>query len=117
MLVRVYAVLAVAGLVGTWWFNLQGSAPDSSYLADWFATPASSSAAVDLVVVAVAASVFMVVEGRRVGLAWSWLLVPLTVLVAVACTLPAFLALRERRLAARSSADGADDRALTGVTA
>jgi Terpene cyclase DEP1 len=73
-------------------------------VADWFANDASSSVAVDLIVVAVVASVFMVTESRRVGIR---LPVALTFvvggfLVAMACAFPLFLLLRERRLAPRS---------------
>ena len=69
-LVAVYAVLSLVGLVGTWWFNLTYfAAGGGSYVGDWFANAASSSAAVDILV-AGAAAVF-----------------------------PLFLALRERSLA------------------
>jgi len=101
-LVAVYLLLALAGLVGTWYFNLTyRPGPDGpGYLEAWFANPASSSAAVDVIVTALAACVFFVTEGRRVGLRWAWVLVPLTFVVALAATFPLFLALRERRLAA-----------------
>ena len=58
-----YGVAAVVGLVVTAYFNVT-YAGDVSYLAAWFANLASSSAAVDLIVAAVAASVFMVVGSR-----------------------------------------------------
>ncbi|CAN5529347.1 hypothetical protein BH23ACT6_BH23ACT6_24100 [soil metagenome] len=70
------------------------------YLAGWFANPAASSAAIDVIVVALVACVFIVRETRRVGmpsLAF-WALVPLTFLIAVAFTFPLFLAWRERQL-------------------
>jgi hypothetical protein len=97
--VVVYAALAVSGLTGTWWFNLQvDSGGVGGYLGDWFATPASSSAAVDVLVVAVAAVVFILAEGRRLGMRRVWVLALMTPLTAVAFTFPLFLALRERRL-------------------
>jgi hypothetical protein len=101
-LTAAYLVLAVAGLVGTWYFNLTFSpGPDGDgYLQAWFANPASSSAAVDVIVTALAACLFYVTEGRRAGLRYAWVLVPLTFLLALAFTFPLFLALRERRLAA-----------------
>lgn len=100
ILVIVYGILSIAGLVGTWYFNLQFFDQESemSYLEAWFANPASSSAAVDIIVIAVMASVFMAVEGWRLGLWWTWILIPLSFLVAVAFTLPLFLAVREVRL-------------------
>ncbi|WP_380169416.1 DUF2834 domain-containing protein [Jannaschia sp. R86511] len=98
-MVVVYALLALLGLVGTWWFNIASMRAGEDYLAGWFAGPASSSAAVDVIVVAVVACVFLVVEARRIGLTrWAWVLVPLTFAVAVAFTFPAFLAWRELHL-------------------
>lgn len=100
-LVAVYLLLAVLGLIGTWYFNFEFFAQDSelSYLEAWFANPASSSAAVDIIVVAVMGSVFMAVEGWRMRMWWSWLLIPLSFAIALAFTFPLFLALREMRLA------------------
>ncbi len=92
-----YLIAAVCGLVLTWYFNLTFRGPDN-YLRAWFANPASSSAAVDLIVVALVSSVFMVSEGRRLRMR----LVPLFIvggfLVAMACALPLFLLYRERVL-------------------
>jgi hypothetical protein len=94
-----YLVLSAAGLAGTWYFNLRFAAGSgTSYLGGWFANPASSSVAVDVIVTAIAACGFYVIEGRRLRMGWTWLLVPLTFLVALAFTFPLFLALRERAL-------------------
>ena len=98
-MVVVYAVLSLAGAAGTWFFNLRSIGAGESYLRDWFATAASSSAAV---VVALVACLFMAVELRRLAMpAATWALLPLTFAVAVAFSLPAFLALRERHLRAQ----------------
>jgi len=95
----VYFVLAAVGLIGTWYYNLQYEG--GNYLADWFANPASSSAAVDIIVIVFVASVLYLREGARLG--WRWpllvLLIPLSALVAVCFALPLFLGLRELRLA------------------
>ena len=99
--------LALAGLVGTWAFNIAFAVDPQgqSYLGGWFANPASSSAAVDVIVVAVAACLFMLVEGSRLGWArWAWTLVPLSFAVAIAFTLPLFLGLRELHLRRRAHA-------------
>lgn len=53
-----------------------------------------SSITTDLLVVAIAAVAFMVVEGRRVGMRRVWILVLLAPLVALAFAFPLFLALR-----------------------
>lgn len=95
----IYFILATAGLIGTWSFNLAYTG--GNYLGDWFANAASSSAAVDILTVLVVSFVFYLVEGRRVGLPWWFLalLVPLSIGGAVACALPLFLGVRELRLA------------------
>jgi hypothetical protein len=93
-----YGVAAGVGLVGTWLFNLRytGSVP---YLEAWFANAASSSAAVDLLVVfVVVGAVFMTVEGRRVGLRLPWLYGLLSIPTAFALMFPLFLLVRERAL-------------------
>ena len=92
-----YGVAAVVGLVGTWWFNLRHTG-SVSYLEAWFANAASSSAAVDLLVVFVVGAVFMTVEGRRVGLRLPWLYGLLSLPTAFALMFPLFLLVRERAL-------------------
>jgi hypothetical protein len=99
-----YLILAVAGLVGTWYFNIVSIMANDDYLAGWFANAASSSAAVDILVVAIAASVFFVAEGKRLGMKRTWLLIPLSGLTALAFTFPLFLAWREVTLRRRASA-------------
>lgn len=98
--------IALAGLVGTWAFNIAFFADPRGlgYLEGWFANPASSSAAVDVIVVAVAACLLILVEGARLGWSrWVWILVPLSFAIAIAFTLPLFLGLRELELRRRSS--------------
>ncbi len=60
--------------------------------------PAVSSITVDLLVVAVAGSVFIIVEARRLRMRFGWLYVVASGLTAFAFTFPLFLAMRERRL-------------------
>lgn len=107
VLVAVYGALSLIGLVGTWSFNLAFFAEGGTdYLGGWFANPASSSAAVDIIVMAIAACIVMVVEGRRIGFrpVGLVLLVVLSFVIAVAFTFPLFLALRERALGRREVA-------------
>ena len=80
-----YAITSVVGLVGTWYFNLTYSG-EASYLAAWFANAASSSAAVDLLVAFAAGSIFMITEGRRLGMRAPWLYVVFGVILAFAFT-------------------------------
>ncbi len=106
-LAGVFFALSAVGLIGTWAYNIAfiTSGSDIGYVQAWFANAASSSAAVDLLVMATAASIVMVVESRRLG--WSrraWILIPLSFLIAVAFTFPLFLGLRELHLARRAAA-------------
>lgn len=106
-----YLSLAVVGLLGTAWFNVRwgsegGGAAD--FVRAGFANPASSSLAVDLLVVAATASVFMVVEGRRTGVRWVWVYVVASAVTAIAFTFPLFLAARERALDRSAMVTGPD---------
>lgn len=95
-----YLLLAVAGAVGPWFFNLQVEDLGSFFQQVW-ATPLSSSLGVDLLVVVAAFYALMATEGRRCGLSVGLLvgLGLLVWLVAVACAFPLFLFFRERALA------------------
>ncbi|MCU1438198.1 MAG: hypothetical protein JWP66_1285 [Naasia sp.] len=70
--------------------------------------PAVSSLTVDLLVVAIAGSVLIAVEAKRLGMRFAWLYILGSALTAFAVTFPLFLALRERRLAALRTAVAAD---------
>ena len=96
----VYLVIAVVGLVGTWTFNILAILANSSFVGEWFSNPpATQSLQLDLLVVAVAAGVFIVIEGRRIGMRHAWVFLPLAAITAAAFVVPLFLALRERKLA------------------
>jgi hypothetical protein len=102
----VYLLLAIVGLVGTWWFNIRAIAESRNYLGDLVTSgPAVSSITVDLLVVAVAGSVFIIIEARRLGMRLGWLYVVGAGLTAFAFTFPLFLAMRQRALRARAAAD------------
>lgn len=95
----IYVLLSAVGLVGTWFFNRLSRTSDQGYLAGWFANDASPTAAVDLIVTAVVACLFIVIEGHRTELSQAvWFLVPLSFSVAVAWTFPLLLAWREDHL-------------------
>jgi ABC-type Fe3+-siderophore transport system permease subunit len=107
-MIVVYAVLAVAGAVLPWYFNLQlassGGLGLSSFLAGVFANPASSSIGVDILVGATAFNVWMVTEARRLRMKHVWVYLVLTFLVAFACACPLFLLMRERKLREQKAA-------------
>ena len=95
-----WLVLAIVGLVGTWSFNALAIVQLRDFFGDWVGSgPAVSSLTVDLLVVAVAGCILIVVESRRLGMRRAWLYIVLSGLTAFAFTFPLFLAMRERRLA------------------
>lgn len=94
-----YLVIAVGGLVGTWWFNALAIVQMNDFVTDLVTSgPAVSSITVDLLVVAVAGSVFILVEARRLRMRFGWLYVVGSALTAFAFTFPLFLAMRQRRI-------------------
>jgi hypothetical protein len=96
----VYLVLAIAGLVGTWTYNVIAILERNDFIGDLVSSgPAVSSITTDLLVVAIAGSVLIVVEARRLGMRFAWLYIVGSALTAFAFTFPLFLAMRERRLA------------------
>ena len=105
----VYLVLAAIGLVGTAYFNVQwldgdGDHTIRSFTEAGFANSASSSASTDLLVGFTAASIFIVVEGLRVGMRHAWVYVAVSMITAFAFAFPLFLWQRERHLARVASA-------------
>ncbi len=108
-----YAVIAAVALVATWWHNL-AYASDFTDLGglvdDLYANHAVSSAVNDLLLVALAAMIWMVVEGRRLGMPHLWLWPVLALAVAISVALPAFLVVRQLRLAAGREAKAAPAR-------
>jgi len=96
-----FLALALIGLVGTAVLNVLSVVQRRDFLGDWFGGgPAVGSLGVDLLVVAVAGSVLIVLEARRLGMRRPWLYIVLSAVTAFAFTFPLFLALRERRLTA-----------------
>ena len=108
----VYLLLSIGGLVGTWWFNARAFIEQRNYLGDLFSSgPSVTSISIDLLVVAAAGSVFMIVEARRLGMRFGWLYVVGSALTAFAFTFPLFLAMRQRALNARAADSAAADAA------
>ncbi len=100
----VYLSVAAIGLVGTAYFNITGFTSGSGiFFAAWFANPAVSSLRVDLLATASAASIFIIIEGRRLGMKWPWLYVLGSFVTAVAFVFPLFLAMRERHMSIPST--------------
>ena len=100
----VFGVLAVAGVVATWYFNLrfmgeQAGFDIAAFVAGGYANAAASSFTNDLMIGVLAFLVFLVAESRRLGMRHVWVYVLLTFGIAFAFSFPLFLLMRERRLA------------------
>ncbi len=105
---KVYATLAVAGLVVPWYFNLQfmraagGPFALGAFVAGGYANPAAASLTSDLTVGATAFLIWMLAEARRLGMRYAWVYAVLLFGVAFAFACPLFLLMRERHLHAAS---------------
>lgn len=84
------------------WLGIHGlDAP--LFLTHLFANPVSSFFALDVILSALALTLFIIVQGRRDGVPLPWLPVARTFLIGVSFGLPLFLALREMALLRRWS--------------
>ena len=103
-----YLGLALIGLIGTWTFNALAIVQLRNFAGDWVNSgPAVSSLTVDLLVAAIAGSILIIVEARRLGLRGGWIYVMLAGLTAYAFVFPLFLAMRQRALTKRKTEGGA----------
>lgn len=100
-----YIVAAIAGLIFTWYFNIQfmidhGGFSLITFLTETFATNGSSSIASDFVVVGLVFLAWSFKESKRLNMRGWWLFFILTFGIALAFTMPLFMLIRERRIAA-----------------
>ena len=100
-----YAMLAAAGVVVPWFYNLEftrhhGGFSLGTYLAEIYANFASTSIAYDILIALLAFLVWSFFEARRLGMKHWWLLPILSIFISFAFAFPLFLFLRERRLSA-----------------
>ena len=72
---------------------------DGPYLDQLTANGVATFMLIDLLIVAVIGLMFMVVEGRRLGMRFLWVYVVLTFAVAISVSLPLFLIARQVHLA------------------
>ena len=104
LLMWVYLLLAIAGLIVPWYFNLQHLlySPIAFTIGEFFRqntdTPMASSLTYDFLIGANAAIIWMIVEHRRLKMKHLWLYIIATFLIAFAFTFPLFLFQRERVL-------------------
>jgi asparagine N-glycosylation enzyme membrane subunit Stt3 len=104
--------MALFALYGTWSQNVayfaSGAGPSAfgTFVLDAKVNPASRSLGVDIAVTFYAASLFMVIEARKIGVRFVWAYVILGLLVAISVTFPLFLVARELRLAKAPAPEG-----------
>ena len=102
--VLAYALLAVLGTALPLsqflpWFMMHGlDVP--RFIGDLFVTRIGGFFGWDVIVSAIVLTVFIMIEGRRIGLRHIWLPIACTFSVGVSCGLPVLLAMRERTLSA-----------------
>lgn len=103
----IYGIASVLALIGTWGNNLHylslGLNPLDVNLLFWketLANPASRSITVDLFFLGVPVTLWMMMEARRLQMRGIWFYLIGSLLVAISFTVPLFMALRERKLAA-----------------
>ena len=104
MLCVAYGAIGLLALVSTWSNNIQYVGlgflgANVHFWEETFANPASRSITVDLLFLTAAASVWMVLEARRLAMRAVWLYVLFGVVIASSVTFPVFLINRERALA------------------
>lgn len=102
ILCALYAVIAVVALVGTQWVladYIAGPGSVSEFLDATVDGNAATFLSIDLLAVAAAATIFMVVDGRRHSVRFWWLYVGLVFAVAVSVAFPLYLIARTRTLA------------------
>ncbi len=98
-----YGLIALAALPATWINNIAFmSQPNNNSIIDFgraaYANAAAASLANDLFLLGTAASIFMFIEGRRVGVRYLWLYVLLSPLIAISVTFPLFLLARHLKI-------------------
>ena len=103
-LCAVYALLGLAALVGTQIALVRHMTQDegngfSDALSNTVVNEAATFTVIDLLAVAFVGLVFMIAEGRRLGMRFIWVYVVLTFAVAISVALPAFLIARQLHLA------------------
>lgn len=98
-----YALIALVALIATWSNNIafllqpENQSPLSFYRAV-YANPAAASFTNDLLLYALAGCIFMVFEGRRLGMRYVWLYISLSFLIAISVTFPLFLIARQVKI-------------------
>ena len=121
LLIGFYALVSLAALIATWSQNLAytGAGMVSAFqmfVQETRVNPASRSIMVDIGFFLLAASAFMVIEARRLGVRFVWLYILFGFLIAISVTFPLFMIARELRLAPAARPDTPWSLTATDVT-
>jgi hypothetical protein len=96
-----FLILAISGLVTAMIFNGIASVQGQNYLQAWFGSAVDWVLSLDILIVAIAGSAFMIMEAKKLGMKRVWLYILGSGVTAFAFTFPLFLAMREQKLAER----------------
>lgn len=98
-----FITLSAVGLITAWVFNGIASVTGADYLGAWFGSPVDWVLSLDILIVAIAGSAFIIIEGRKLKMKHLWAYIVVSGITAFAFTFPLFLAMREKALAQRES--------------
>lgn len=95
-----YLILALAGMVGTWYYNILFIQANDGfklvqYITEGFATLPSSSFSIDLIVCAMVFFVWMINDAIKNQIKHWWIFIVLTFMIAFAFSYPLYLFYRE----------------------
>jgi Terpene cyclase DEP1 len=98
---NIFLLLSLLGLVFPYYFIFKfygtQNASAMQAIAQLFATPMSAAFNADLLLSLLVAWIFMIFEGKRIGMKTWWLFLP-AALISLSFALPLFLYFRERHL-------------------
>ncbi|WP_396925334.1 DUF2834 domain-containing protein [Mycolicibacterium sp.] len=109
LLSAIYAILAIAALVFAFGNTIaymlsEGNGGLTGFFAAGYVNYATSSLTNDLLFVALAATVLIIAEGRRLGVRYVWAYVAAGFLIAISVSFPLFLLARQLKLSATKGA-------------
>lgn len=98
----IYGLIALFAIPATWINNIAFMKQPNNSFMDFinaaYVNAAAASLSNDLLFIAIAASMFMVIEGKRVGIRYLWMYLVFSALVAISVTFPLFLLARHMKL-------------------
>lgn len=100
----IYLLLAILGLVMTWYYNLQfisesgGGFDIGEFIAASSTTAAAQSLSWDLAVACITGLIWIFYESRRLGMRFFWIYIILAFSIAYAFAFPLFLFVRQGKL-------------------